>query len=362
MRPIVIAALVGLVTPCPPLASAWGQEADIVIEGIVFDDAQRLPLSGARVDGQAGAKPVVHLITSTGSDGTFVIHVRKYFQESDVNQGLNLFINAPGRSQAVVYIPSYDELTAKRHWREIWLRQKQPPTTTSKPNSSSADGRTVFVRPYDVSTFSNTDGWNAALLSSMRFKINTYLQTLKIRPTIASVAVEAVPAPMVHDDQQMRKVGVDLNALAVIRGELGARDAKGMMSMTSEFIYIPSIPHFPPGSFSTEDRIAQQQLIKFINGNLKIYEQSERGVGFSIALKEAESALTSDDHVTGLQRARACLVAERAKIVPKPSNEPFVRQINSLLEVIVSGAKPRASRLNGLSAATDEVWEVRNDR
>ncbi|MGO9999806.1 MAG: epoxide hydrolase family protein [Acetobacteraceae bacterium] len=29
---------------------------------------------------------------------------------------------------------------------------------------------------------------------------------------------------------------------------------------------------------------------------------------------------------------------------------------------IVSGAKPRASRLNGLSAATDEVWEVRNDR
>jgi trans-aconitate methyltransferase len=28
----------------------------------------------------------------------------------------------------------------------------------------------------------------------------------------------------------------------------------------------------------------------------------------------------------------------------------------------VSGAKPRASRLNGLSAATDEVWEVRNDR
>ena len=28
----------------------------------------------------------------------------------------------------------------------------------------------------------------------------------------------------------------------------------------------------------------------------------------------------------------------------------------------VTGAKPRASRLNGLSAATDEVWEVRNDR
>ena len=28
----------------------------------------------------------------------------------------------------------------------------------------------------------------------------------------------------------------------------------------------------------------------------------------------------------------------------------------------VSGSKPRASRLNGLSAATDEVWEVRNDR
>jgi hypothetical protein len=30
--------------------------------------------------------------------------------------------------------------------------------------------------------------------------------------------------------------------------------------------------------------------------------------------------------------------------------------------VLVSGAKPRASGLNRLSAATDEVWEVRNDR
>ena len=36
--------------------------------------------------------------------------------------------------------------------------------------------------------------------------------------------------------------------------------------------------------------------------------------------------------------------------------------IFNAMALVVSGAKPRASRLNGLSAATDEVWEVRNDR
>ena len=40
----------------------------------------------------------------------------------------------------------------------------------------------------------------------------------------------------------------------------------------------------------------------------------------------------------------------------------FVKGFNHLIAATVSGAKSRASRLNGLSAATDEVWEVRNDR
>ena len=49
--------------------------------------------------------------------------------------------------------------------------------------------------------------------------------------------------------------------------------------------------------------------------------------------------------------------------LPIPRAVGFViRHFNELAGGRVSGAKPRASRLNGLSAATDEVWEVRNDR
>jgi multidrug resistance efflux pump len=40
----------------------------------------------------------------------------------------------------------------------------------------------------------------------------------------------------------------------------------------------------------------------------------------------------------------------------------YVNVGKALSRLLVSGAKPRASRLNRLSAATDEVWEVRNDR
>ena len=95
-------------------------------------------------------------------------------------------------------------------------------------------------------------------------------------------------------------------------------------------------------------------------------QDTERLRGLAHQLAEAVTAANAHLHgglhldgQDGLREAISKAIEQTDRV---RNCRQVARSISGLEVLVVSGAKPRASRLNGLSAATDEVWEVRNDR
>jgi hypothetical protein len=102
------------------------------------------------------------------------------------------------------------------------------------------------------------------------------------------------------------------------------------VEVASEYVIIPTLPRFRPGSLSIDDRIPLEGL-SASGLSRRLDALWGRGTLLALAVVEAKEALAARDRGR-LEKARSWLIAERAQT--GPGNETLVQSIAELLRHI----------------------------
>jgi hypothetical protein len=146
---------------------------------------------------------------------------------------------------------------------------------------------------------------------------------------MADVGLRSLPEKVAAaDTETIRACGATLNALAVAAGTVTPSGSE--IEVESEYVIIPTLARFRPGSLSIDDRIPTEGLSAAQLGR-RLDALWGRGTLLALAAAEARDALATHDKAR-LERARSWLVAERAQT--GRGNETLVQSISELLRHI----------------------------
>ncbi len=318
--------------------SGVAQARDVV--GRVFDRAAGTPLAGVEISIELSGRRVA-LPARTNSQGVFVFDPHDLFtgDERDT-RGLTLMLSKDGyeRLTRVELLPGRGDFRIGPLELRLRARADQGAPVDAdlerllKPFKSSR-GRTVFVVPYNLESTGVSSGFNDRLLLTLKRRILTYLQELNLEVEPPEVGLRAMPERVAAaDTEKIRSYGSALNALAVAAGTVTPTEQDAEVWVESEFVIIPSLQQFEPGSLQIDDRVPAAGLsARQLAGRL--HTLWGRGTLLALAIAEARDALEKRD-VERLERARAWLIAERAQ--SGPGNEVLMHRIEELLRMIDS--------------------------
>jgi hypothetical protein len=315
-------------------AAALGQPA--VVAGRVVDHSTAAALPGVRVVVElSGSGRSIALPAGTDAAGSFSFDPAQLFtpQERDT-EGLALTFSKDGYRE----LTKVRRLPGRGDFRvgalEFGLEPAAPPPGEACADADellplrSREGRTLFVVPYDVGADRSRE-FNDRLLLTLKRRIQTHLQELNVESGVADVGLRALPEKVAAaDTETIRACGGTLNALAVAAGTVTPAGAE--MQVESEYVIIPALPGYRPGSLSIDDRIPGEGLTATQLAR-RVDALWGRGTLLALAAAEARDALAAHDG-SRLERARSWLVAERAQT--GRGNETLVQSIAELLRRI----------------------------
>jgi hypothetical protein len=334
-RPRIAAAV--WLTPAAWLAAAAASSQPVAVSGRVTDQANGAALSGVRVVVElSGSGRSLSLPAPTDANGSFAFDPARLFTAKECDtEGLSLSFSRDGyRSLTTVR-----RLPARGDFRlgalEFRLEPLAAPAVRTCADEDklrplrSREGRTLFVVPYEVAPSERSREFNDRLLLTLKRRIQTHLQELNVESGVADVGLRSLPENVAAaDTETIRACGGTLNALAVAAGTVTPSGTE--VEVSSEYVIIPALPRFRPGSLSIDDRIPLQGLSASALGR-RLDALWGRGTLVALAVAEARDALAARDKPR-LERVRSWLVAERAQT--GQGNETLVHSIAELLRHI----------------------------
>jgi hypothetical protein len=309
-----------------------------LVSGRVLDGATGAGLGGVRVAVElAGSGRSVALPAPTDPAGSFSFDPARLFtaQERDT-EGLALSFSRDGYGT----LTKVKRLPARGDFGLGALEFKLQPAASPAGGATCADadrllplrsqeGRTLFVVPYELQTSERSREFNDRLLLTLKRRIQTHLQELNVESGVADVGLRSLPEKVAAaDTETIRACGGTLNALAVAAGTVTASGSE--VEVATEYVIIPALPRYRPGSLSIDDRIPAAGLSASALSR-RLDALWGRGTLLALAVAEAKSALDARDRPR-LERARSWLVAERAQT--GQGNEALVQSIADLLRHI----------------------------
>lgn len=319
------------------LAAATASPQTVVVTGRVVDQATGAALSGVRVVVElSGSGRSLPLPATTDASGSFTFDPAQHFsaQERDT-EGLSLSFAKDGYRT----LTKVRRLPARGDFHVGPLEFRLEPLAIS-PGRACADadklfplrsqeGRTLFVVPYELEPSERSREFNDRLLLTLKRRIQTHLQELNVESEVAEVGLRSLPERVAAaDTETIRACGGTLNALAVAAGTVTASGSE--IAVESEYVIIPTLPRFRPGSLSIDDRIPLEGLSASALGR-RLDALWGRGTLLALAVAEARDALAARDRPR-LERVRSWLVAERGQT--GQGNETLVHSIAELLRNI----------------------------
>jgi len=315
--------------------TAFAQTA--VVTGRILDHTSGAALAGVRVVVElSGSGRSVTLPAATGANGSFAFDPAQLFtaQERDT-EGLSLSFSKEGYRD----LTKVRRLPARGDFRLGALEFGLEPAAAQGARTCadagellslrSQEGRTLFVVPYEVQPPERSREFNDRLLLTLKRRIQTHLQELNVDSGVADVGLRSLPEKVAAaDTETIRACGGSLNALAVAAGTV--TPAGSAVEVESEYVIIPTLPRFRPGSLSIDDRIPLEGLSASALGR-RLDVLWGRGTLLALTVAEARDALAARDRPR-LERARSWLVAERAQT--GQGNETLVHSIAELLRTI----------------------------
>ena len=318
-------------------ATAFPQAA--VVTGRVVDQASGAALAGVRVAVElSGSGRSVALPAATDASGAFTFDPAQHFSSSERDtEGLSLTFSKEGYRG----LTKVRRLPGRGDFRVPPLEFRLEPLT-AQPGQTCADGgrllplrsqegRTLFVVPYEVGPSERSREFNDRLLLTLKRRIQTHLQELNVEAGVGDVGLRSLPEKLAAaDTERIRACGGTLNALAVAAGTVTPSGSGAELEVESEYVIIPSLPSFRPGSLSIDDRIPLEGLTAAQLGR-RLDTLWGRGTLLALAVVEARDALAARDRPR-LEKARSWLVAERAQT--GAGNETLMHSIAELLRLI----------------------------
>lgn len=321
------------------LAAATAFPQGAVVTGRVQDQATGAALAGVRVVVElSGSGRSVALPATTDAGGSFTFDPAQHFsaQERDT-EGLSLSLSKDGYRR----LTKVRRLPGRGDFRVGALEFRLEPLAAS-PGQACADegrllplrsqeGRTLFVVPYEVGPSERSREFNDRLLLTLKRRIQTHLQELNLEAGVGDVGLRSLPEKLAAaDTERIRACGGAVNALAVAAGTVTPSAAGSEIEVASEYVIIPSVSSYRPGSLSIDDRIPLEGLTA--SGlSRRLDALWGRGTLLALAVVEAREALAGRDRAR-LEKARSWLVAERAQT--GAGNETLMQSIADLLRLI----------------------------
>jgi hypothetical protein len=321
------------------LAAATAFPQTAVVTGRVMDHASGAVLAGVRVVVElSGSGRSVTLPAATDANGAFVFDPAQHFsaQERDT-EGLSLSFSKEGYRglTKVRRLPGRGDFRIGPVEFRLERMATQPGQACADEDEllplRSQEGRTLFVVPYEVGASERSREFNDRLLLTLKRRIQTHLQELNVEAGTAEVGLRSLPEKLAAaDTEKIRACGGTLNALAVAAGTVTPSAAGSEIQVESEYVIIPSLARFRPGSLSIDDRIPLEGLTASRLGR-RLDTLWGRGTLLALAVVEARDALAARDRAR-LEKARSWLVAERAQT--GAGNETLVQSIAELVRLI----------------------------
>jgi hypothetical protein len=314
---------------------AYAEEPPVT--GRVVDQASGAPLTGVRVSVELSRRSVT-LPAPTDAGGRFGFDPARHFttEERDTD-GLSLVLEKEGyRSSTKVR-----HLAKRGDFRigplEIRLEPQASPVAGTCDEEEalrhlrSSEGRTLFIVPYEVGSAERSQEFNDRLLQTLNRRIRTHLQELNLELGVGDVGLRSLPGKLTPaDTEKIRACGGAVNALAVAAGRVTPVGTGADVAVESEYVIIPSLPHYRPGSLSIDDRLPMGELTA--SGlSRRLHSLWGRGTLLALSVAEAKDALAARDFGR-LEKARAWLIAERAQT--GPGSETLMQSIAELLRLI----------------------------
>jgi hypothetical protein len=318
-------------------ATAFPQAA--VVNGRVLDQVSGAGLAGVHVVVElSGSGRSVTLPATTDASGAFVFDPAQHFSAPERDtEGLSLSFSKEGYRglTKVRRLPGRGDFRLSPLELRLEPQAAQAGRTCANADKllplRSQEGRTLYVVPYEVGPSERAREFNDRLLLTLKRRIQTHLQELNLEAGTAEVGLRSLPEKMAASDTEtIRACGGALNALAVAAGTVTPTAAGSEIAVESEYVIIPSLPSFRPGSLSIDDRIPLDGLTASGLGR-RLDALWGRGTLLALAVVEARDALAARDKVR-LERARSWLVAERAQT--GPGNETLMQSIAELVRLI----------------------------
>ncbi len=310
--------------------------AEDPVSGQVLDQASGAPLAGVRVTVELSRRSV-SLPAPTDAAGRFGLDPARLFNSTELDtDGVSFLFEKDGYRGATKV-----KLLAKRGDVRIASFAVRLESLASAARSCdqeatlgplrSSDGRTLFVVPYDLGSAERSRDFNDRLLQTLKRRIQTHLQELNLDVALGDVGLRSLPGQLgAADTEKIRACGGAVNALAVAAGRVTPIDAGADVVVESEYVIIPALARYRPGSLSIDDRLPVGELTA--SGlSRRLHSLWGRSTLLALAIAEARDALTAHDSGR-LEKARAWLIAERAQA--GPGSETLMQSISELLRLI----------------------------
>jgi hypothetical protein len=311
--------------------------AEDPVSGQVLDQASGAPLAGVRVSVELSRRSVT-LPAPTDAAGRFGLDPARLFNPVELDtDGVSFLFEKDGYRGA-----NKVKLLAKRGDVRIAsfavrLEPLAAPAARSCDQEAtlgplrSSDGRTLFVVPYDLGSPERSRDFNDRLLQTLKRRIQTHLQELNLDVALGDVGLRSLPRQLgAADTEKIRACGGAVNALAVAAGRVTPIDRGADVAVESEFVIIPALARYRPGSLSIDDRLPVGELTASALSR-RLHSLWGRSTLLALAIAEARDALTAHDNGR-LEKARSWLTAERAQA--GPGSETLMQSISELLRLI----------------------------
>jgi len=311
--------------------------AEDAVSGQVLDQASGAPLAGVRVSVELSRRSVT-LPAPTDAAGRFGLDPARLFNPTELDtDGVSFLFEKDGYRGA-----NKVKLLAKRgEVRIASFAVRLEPLAASAARSCeqeatlgplrSSDGRTLFVVPYDLGSPERSRDFNDRLLQTLKRRIQTHLQELNLDVALGDVGLRSLPGQLgAADTEKIRACGGAVNALAVAAGRVTPIDRGADVAVESEYVIIPALARYRPGSLSIDDRLPVGELTASALSR-RLHSLWGRSTLLALAIAEARDALTAHDNGR-LEKARAWLTAERAQA--GPGSETLMQSISELLRLI----------------------------
>lgn len=326
-----------------PLVSLCGVAMASLLEGVVVDSRTGQPVAGVTISLNISGRDVASA-TETGTDGRFSVDPASLFSEEELDTwSLAMTFAAQDYGERI----QVSRTPVRGQFILTGQTVKLDPTSGVGALSAelkaqlqalkSSNGKALFVVPYSISQEVQDRlprNFMQILNFNIRRGISTHLQSLELDEIPDDISIQALPVTLDQSNaEKLRIIGAELNALALVGGLGAAGESAGQPPVTqlsSEYIIIPKLNGFNPGTLYIDDRLLGNPL-----NATTLYKGMDalwgRNTVLAISALETRQGLLLKDPAK-LELARRYLVAERAEI--GSDNTLLLRKINKLIAYI----------------------------